>query len=100
MLCSRCSQNLPDGSQFCLKCGQSVLSATNSAALATTSPAPRWQRLILLWLLLLTLLGAMLWAVTSEIPAAVEHGKLAINSPSKLAIFASLPQLHVCGKAR
>jgi len=46
------------------------------------------------------LLGAMLWAVTSEIPAAVEHGKVAINSPSKLAIFASLPQLHVCGKAR
>ena len=72
MLCSQCSQNLPDGSQFCLKCGQSVLSATNSAALPTASPAPRWQRLILLWLLLLTLLGAMLWAVTSETPAAQE----------------------------
>src|ERR1700719_4233834 len=35
VLCSRCSTNLPDGSQFCLECGQRVDLAANSIALAT-----------------------------------------------------------------
>jgi len=34
VLCSRCSTNLPDGSQFCLKCGQKVAFAEGS-----TTPA-------------------------------------------------------------
>jgi ribosomal protein L40E len=37
VLCSRCSATLPDGSQFCLKCGQKVDSAASSVALATIS---------------------------------------------------------------
>jgi hypothetical protein len=79
VLCSLCSTNLPDGSQFCLKCGQPVISTADSAALA---PAPasgiarpqplrvRRQRRIVLWLLVLVLLGAVMWAATSESPAA------------------------------
>ncbi len=35
MLCSKCSANLPDGSHFCLKCGQPV---STSAAEATPGP--------------------------------------------------------------
>jgi len=38
VLCSRCSTNLPGGSQFCLKCGQKLDFAANSTAL-TTIPA-------------------------------------------------------------
>ena len=79
MLCSQCSANLPEGSQFCLKCGQPVTSTADSAALA---PVPasglkrpqalraRGQGRIILWLLVLVLLGAVLWAATSERPAA------------------------------
>lgn len=37
MLCNQCSTNLPDDSQFCLKCGQKVESAAHSVALATIS---------------------------------------------------------------
>jgi hypothetical protein len=79
VLCSLCSTNLPDGSQFCLKCGQPVISTANSAALApapasgTARPQPlraRGQRRIVLWLLVLVLLGAVMWAATSESPAA------------------------------
>jgi len=79
VLCSRCSTNLPDGSQFCLKCGQPVISTANSAALAPV-PAPgvarpqplraQRQSRIVLWLLVLVLLGAVLWAAISESPAA------------------------------
>jgi len=32
VLCSKCAANLPEGSQFCLKCGQAVTSAAPSAA--------------------------------------------------------------------
>jgi len=35
VLCSQCSTNLPDGSVFCLKCGQKVDHAAKSVALAT-----------------------------------------------------------------
>ena len=32
MLCSKCAANLPEGSEFCLKCGQPVSKATTGAA--------------------------------------------------------------------
>ena len=119
MLCSRCSTSLPDGSQFCLKCGQKVEFTPNSVALATVPtqsvcskcgtivpqsaefcqncgqpvistanrmtlapvsaseiaalppwPARRQRRVVPLLLLVLVLLGAVLWALTSKGPAA------------------------------
>jgi hypothetical protein len=79
VLCSQCSTTLPDGSQFCLKCGQPVISTANSAArapvpasgLARLQPLQaRRQRRTVLWLLVLVLLGAVLWATTSKGPAA------------------------------
>jgi len=39
VLCSQCSTNLPDGSVFCLKCGQKVDPTAKSVALATL-PVP------------------------------------------------------------
>ena len=74
--CSRCGTSLPSTAAFCLKCGQPVISAASDPAFATvphSSPVllrTRWQHLIPLSLLLLTLLGVMLWALTSESPAA------------------------------
>ncbi len=80
MLCSRCRTNLPGGSQFCLNCGQPVISASKGEILppvaaaepSGTQPlgAPRQRRLILLLLLFLILLGAGLWAATSDSPEA------------------------------
>lgn len=40
MLCTLCSTNLPDGSQFCLKCGQKLDATAQSVALATISAQP------------------------------------------------------------
>jgi hypothetical protein len=79
VLCKRCNANLPDGSQFCLKCGQPVPSPANSTALApaqvllpaTVVPVTaRPPRRITLWLLCVILLGVMVWAANSESPAA------------------------------
>jgi len=79
VLCNRCSANLPDGSQFCLKCGLPVPSPATSAALATspvllpvtvTPERPPRPRRITLWLLCLVLLGVVLWAANSESPEA------------------------------
>lgn len=40
MLCSQCSANLPDGSQFCLKCGRKLNTPAKSVALATIPVEP------------------------------------------------------------
>lgn len=79
MLCSRCSTNLPQGSEFCLKWGQRVTSGADNPALAPVPAsvvagqqplrAPRKRRIVP-WLLVLVLLGAGLWAATSESPIA------------------------------
>jgi len=37
VLCSKCAANLPDGSQFCLKCGQPVSAGAYSAAAAAVT---------------------------------------------------------------
>jgi hypothetical protein len=77
--CGKCGTNLHRSAQFCLKCGQPVISTADSAALAPVAasglegPQPlraRRQGGIILWLLVLVLLGAVLWAATSESPAA------------------------------
>ena len=78
MLCRWCGTNLPDGSQFCLKCGRSVVSAASSESLAIVVAESlefvraRRQRRIVLWLFIMVLLGAVLWTATSESPAAQE----------------------------
>lgn len=101
MLCDRCSTNLPDGSQFCLKCGHPVSSPANSKALATAPvllPAtvapvrPPRPRRITLWLLCLVLLGIVLWAANSESPSAQQvqefvrwsHAQTIVDSSASL----------------
>lgn len=39
MLCSKCTSNLPDGSQFCLKCGEPVTTPANSLVAPTVKLA-------------------------------------------------------------
>jgi len=79
VLCSQCSTNLPDGSQFCLNCGRPVVSSANSLVFAPVLPPgrksslplrARWRWLIVPWLVVLLLLGGMMWVATSETPAA------------------------------
>ena len=77
MLCTGCGTNLPDGSQFCLNCGQRMI-PTASALPPLPVPAPvmpepmraRRQRRIVPWLLGLVLLWVVLWVGNREIPAA------------------------------
>ena len=101
MFCSRCSTNLPDGSQFCLKCGQPVMSAANSAAFPTaptsvsmrrTPLRARQQRRIVVWLFVLVLLGVGLWAATSGGPVAQQvqefvrwsHAQTILDAPASV----------------
>lgn len=79
MWCNRCRTNLPDGSDFCPKCGRRVFSTIDSVALAPLpgSELARAQRLraprrrrVIPWLLALMVLGAVVWAATSERPSA------------------------------
>lgn len=68
MLCSKCSTELPEGSQFCLKCGQPVGAPAKQAV--ASLPRPRSRRFFLVWFLVAILLAGILWVVTSESPAA------------------------------
>jgi hypothetical protein len=77
--CSQCGTSLPDGAQFCLKCGKPVsvppkgAGATETPVVAAEVPRPRRKRRILRWLLLLAVLaGFALWVVVSDSTAAQE----------------------------
>jgi len=95
VLCSRCGTNLPDGSQFCLKCGERVPSPVNGAALATVpvaAPAkkPRLGR-ILLGVLLAVSLAAIMWAGTSESPEAQQVQEFVRWSHAETIVDTNVP---------
>jgi zinc ribbon protein len=73
--CSKCGATLPDEAQFCLKCGKPVSPPLKEAfnieepVVESTPPRVRKRRIVL-WVLLGLLLGAILWAATSDNPFA------------------------------
>ncbi|HEY3975119.1 MAG TPA: zinc ribbon domain-containing protein [Candidatus Sulfotelmatobacter sp.] len=90
--CSQCGATLPDGAQFCLKCGKPVASAAASSAspadfsetsatvLEVPPPAagakPKNKRRLLVSILLVLLIGVVLWAVTSDSSGAQQFQEL------------------------
>jgi hypothetical protein len=76
--CSQCGTSLPDGAQFCLKCGKPVSVPPKNAVSVEAQPpaqvaAPRRKRRILFWLLLLAVIaGFIFWVVISDSTAAQE----------------------------
>ncbi len=72
--CSKCGATLPDEAQFCLKCGKPISLPAKEPVKMEESVAeivPRVKkRRIVLWVLVGLLLGAVLWAATSESPFA------------------------------
>jgi len=78
VLCSKCGTDLPDGSQFCLKCGEPIRGPETKPAVETSSPsdarthrpAPAGRRGPIIWIFLAIVLVAILWAATSSNPFA------------------------------
>jgi len=78
VLCSKCGTDLPDGSQFCLKCGEPIRGPETKPAVETSSPsdarthrpAPAGRRGPIIWIFLAIVLVAILWAATSGNPFA------------------------------
>jgi hypothetical protein len=72
--CAKCGASLPDEAQFCLKCGKPVSLPPKSPALVEALPAairqPQSKRRIWLGILLAAVIGAILWAGTSDSPGA------------------------------
>jgi len=78
--CSKCGASLPEGAQFCLKCGKPVSSPARNTAAADPPdvadvppvqlPRPRQRQRIVPWLLLALLVVAIIWAASSDNPAA------------------------------
>jgi len=71
--CSQCGATLPDGAQFCLKCGKPIAvpkeaPAVQKPALEVSPPKKkrRWGR----WAALALLLAALVWVVNSDNPFA------------------------------
>ncbi len=83
--CSKCGASLPEGAQFCLKCGKPVSSTRKSptlegGAVLQTQPKPRHPRRTrryILWSLLILLLLFLGWAITSDNPFAQAMQELA-----------------------
>jgi hypothetical protein len=87
-VCTKCRTTLPNGSQFCLKCGQPVVTEekiSTEHALSVTSvpvklvaveprlPARRKRkRPAATWILLLVLIGIISWVVVSDSTSAQE----------------------------
>jgi hypothetical protein len=73
--CSKCGATLPDEAQFCLKCGKAVALPpkvpvkVDPPTVNVVAP-PIKKRRIMLWVLLGLLLGAILWAASSDSPFA------------------------------
>jgi ribosomal protein L40E len=72
--CAKCGASLPDEAQFCLKCGKPVSLPPKSPALVEALPPairqPQSKRRIWLGILLAAVIGAILWAGTSDSPGA------------------------------
>jgi hypothetical protein len=71
MFCPKCGKELPDGSQFCLKCGHAL--TADAVAQASAQPAQKKAGLSALQLVgvgLLILLLVMLWARNTASPIA------------------------------
>ena len=97
--CSKCGAELPPEAQFCLQCGKPVSSPRKRPAVtaarvvdATPPPStahPRSRRRVILWSLLVVLLAAAVWAVTSDNPVAQgiqelvgwKHDQTVLDSP-------------------
>lgn len=72
--CSQCGESLPDGAQYCLKCGKPVAVSAKQTPIATT-PAPpagakQKKRPLLRWIFVLLLLAFIVWVVSSDNPFA------------------------------
>ena len=67
MFCTKCGTDLPDDSQFCRKCGQSLgISASGGPAAAVPPmavPAARPKSRVAIWFLVPVLLLIVVWAV-------------------------------------
>jgi hypothetical protein len=107
LACTNCGANLPQGSQFCLKCGQALPATETSSAievpptvvvssrsLPRETVRPRLQRRqrprIFLWLLVLMLPLGMWWATSSDMPAAQHVRSLFTTSETEAIIPANL----------
>jgi ribosomal protein L40E len=94
--CVICGASLPPAAAFCLKCGKPAPSTGNLEALATVLAdcmaflRARRQRRILVWSFVLVLLGAVLWAVTGESPAAREVQEFVHWSQAQTVVDASV----------
>jgi ribosomal protein L40E len=94
--CVTCGASLPPTAAFCLKCGKPAPSTGNLEALATVLAEcmaflrARRQRRILVWAFVLVLLGAVLWAVTGESPAAQEVQEFVHWSQAQTVVDASV----------
>ncbi len=106
LACTNCGANLPEGSQFCLKCGQAIQDTEPGAAIevpeavvlsARTLPrAPAWQGpqqrkrpRNFVWLPLLILPLAVWWAASSDMPAAQQVRNLFTTSETEAVIPAT-----------
>jgi hypothetical protein len=80
LACSKCGASLPEGAQFCLKCGKPVAipakaddsdAAPEVEILPPIVPRkPRKPRHVVLWSLLALFVIGVVWAVTSDTPVA------------------------------
>lgn len=73
--CAKCGATLPDGAQFCLKCGKPVSSAPKTSVMVEPAALPerarpRRTRRHLLWILLALLLVFIVWVAASDSPLA------------------------------
>ncbi len=76
LACSQCGASLPEGSQFCLKCGKPISVGSKKTDATDSSPEvqilpvavppkPRKRR-VFLWVMLALFLLAVAWVVTSD----------------------------------
>ena len=84
--CSKCGANLPDGAQFCLRCGKPVSSPATKAAFDSSevvdipSPPARKKpkrRRVVLWIALSLVVAFLAWVGLSESPIAQQLQELA-----------------------
>ncbi len=79
LACRQCGANLPEGSQFCLKCGNPISIAANAKKADATDSSPdveilppqaalkpRKRRRVFLWVMLALFLLAIGWVATSD----------------------------------